>query len=494
MRPKVFEVLRYLVENPGRLVSKDELIKTVWPNTAVTDESLTNCISEVRRAVGDRAQEMIKTVPRRGYLFAAPVAREDAVQPKMVPDGAVLESAAGKPSIAVLAFANMSGDSSQEYLSDGITEDIITELSRFSEVLVIARNSSFQYKGKAVDVRQVGRELGVTYVLEGSVRRHKDRVRITAQLVDAVSGAHRWAERYDRKIEDVFAIQDEVARTIVTILVAHVNKAEIESARNKPPASWQAYDYYLRAADTLVSYLSSFKAEDLYETRRLLQHSISTDPNYARAHAAISRTHLRSWLDPVDGDFLNPAALDRAYQAARRAVQLDPNLPQARAHLGTVLSFQAQHGASLAEFDRAVALNPNFTDYRFAAALVRAAEPVRAIEVVEKHMRLDPFYPPMAPGWLGLARYMLKEYSKALPPLRECVSRAPNFRAGRAWLAAAYAQLGRLEEARAEADEVLRIEPNYTIQGTQRQLSVYKDPMDVEHFLDGLRKAGLPKS
>jgi adenylate cyclase len=220
--------------------------------------------------------------------------------------------------------------------------------------------------------------------------------------------------------------------------------------------------------------LSSFKVEDLYEARRLLQHSLSSDPDYPRAHAAISRTHLRAWLDSVDSDFLNPAALDRAYQSARKAVELDPNLPQAHAYLGIVLSFQGRHDAALAEFEKAIALNPNFTDYRFAAALVRAAEAGRAIEVAEKHMRLDPFYPPMAPGWLGFAHYMLKEYSKALPPLRECVSRAPNFRVGRAWLAATYAQLGRLED------------------GTQRRLGAYKRPEDVEHFFDGLRKAGLP--
>ena len=157
-----------------------------------------------------------------------------------------------RPSIAVLAFANLSGDKEQEYFSDGITEDIITELSRFSELFVIARNSSFQYKGKATDVRQVGRDLGVRYVLEGSVRRGGDRLRISAQLIDAMTGGHRWAERYDRKLEDVFAVQDEIVRTIVTILAAHVRKAETERTRTKPPNSWQAYDYYLQAVDAFL--------------------------------------------------------------------------------------------------------------------------------------------------------------------------------------------------------------------------------------------------
>jgi adenylate cyclase len=265
LRPKSFEILRLLVENSGRLVTKDELIRTAWPNVTVTDESLTRCISEMRQALADNDQRIIKTVPRRGYRFSIPVSRLEtgaALAPQ--PAGANMErgrrsSAADLPldqppsdgaCVAVLPFANLSGDLQQEYFSDGITEDIITELSRFSELLVIARNSTFQYKGKAVDVRQIGRELGARYVLEGSIRRAGDRIRINAQLIDAVTGIHRWAERYDRELSDVFAVQDEVARTIVAILAAHVTKAETDRTFLKPPATWEAYDYYLRGAET----------------------------------------------------------------------------------------------------------------------------------------------------------------------------------------------------------------------------------------------------
>lgn len=393
-----------------------------------------------------------------------------------------------KPSIAVLPFDNLSGDATQDYFSDGITEDIITELSRFSELFVIARNSSFQYKGKFPDIRQVGRELGVRYVLEGSIRRAGDRVRITGQLIDATTGGHRWAERYDRELKDVFALQDEVARTIVSILALHVNKAEAERTLLKPPATWQAYDYYMRAVDTLASYWSSFKAEQLYESRRLIERSLSIDPTYARAYATLSNTYVTAWVQSLDAE-----ALDRAYQYARTAVQLDPNLPTAHAHLGVVLSYKGQHAESVGEFERAIALNPNFTDWRFAMGLVRGGESGRAIQVLETHMRLDPFYPPLALGWLGLAHYTLKLYSKALPFLRECVSRAPDMRHSHVWLAANFAQLGQLDEARAEAAEVLRIDPEYTIEGTQRRLSAYKLSADEEHYFDGLRKAGLPE-
>ena len=494
LRPKSFEVLRYLVTNAGRLISKEELIAAVWPNAVVTDESLTRCVSDVRAAIGDRTQTIIKTVPRRGYLFSAGVTCH-AVSKPIGPTGSAarLERAVpDKPSIAVLPFTNMS-DSSQEYLSDGVTEDIITELSRFSELFVIARNSSFQYRGNPVDVRQVGRELGVRYVLEGSFRRIGDRARISAQLIDAVSGAHRWAERYDRVLDDVFAVQHELAQTIVAILAAHVRKAEAERTLWKPPASWHAHDFYLRGIDTLASYTSSFNVDELYQARSLLEQAISGDPSNARAYAKLSWTHVSAWLHPLDQDFQSPAALERAYQLARQAVQLDPNLPDAHAHLGIVLTWQQRHEASLAEMARARELNPNYTDWRMAIGLVYAGELEKAVQDLDRHMRLDPFYQPIAATVLGMARYLLKQHSQAVSPLQECVTRAPNLRAGHIWLAATYAQLGQLAEAREEAKEVLRIEPKFTIEGTQRRISVFRRAEDREHYFDGLCKAGLPE-
>ena len=251
LRPKCFEVLRHLVESSNRLISKEELISSVWPQAVVTDESLARCISDVRAAIADHGHQIIKTVPRRGYLFTADVTRLEAAAQRQQQSGAAAvteRSVADLPSIAVLAFTNMSGDVEQEYFSDGITEDIITELSRFAELLVVARNSSFRYKGQSVDERNVGRELSARYVLEGSVRRAGDRIRITAQLIDASTGAHRWAERYDRKLKDVFAVQDEISRTVASILACHVNKAEVERVLLKPPTSWQAYDFYMRAS------------------------------------------------------------------------------------------------------------------------------------------------------------------------------------------------------------------------------------------------------
>jgi adenylate cyclase len=373
-----------------------------------------------------------------------------------------------------------------------MTDDIITELSRFSDLFVIARNSSFQYKGKAVDVRQVGRELGVRYVLEGGIRRGGNRMRINAQLVDAATGAHLWAERYDRQVDDLFVIQDQVVRAIAPVLVAHVNKAEVERTLLKPPSTWAAHDLYLRGADTLRAFLSSYEGTELHAARKFLEQSLAADPNYARANVDLSFTHFTAWLNPVDGDFLKPEALDHAYALARKAMQLDPNLPVCRAQLGMVLTFRRRHDEAIAEFERAQGLNPNFNDWRFANSLVYAGDAARAVEVADTIVRLDPFYVPIAGGFRGLAYYMLKRYDTAIASLSEAAGRSPRHRPVRQWLGAAYAQAGQLEDARNEAAAVLDIQPDYTIQGMARHFSPFRRLIDAEHLFDGLRKAGLP--
>jgi len=365
-------------------------------------------------------------------------------------------------------------------------------LSRFSDLFVIARNSSFKYKGKAVDVRQVGRELGVRYALEGSIRRGGDRVRISAQLVDSATGAHRWAERYDRELKDVFAIQDEVARTIAAILAAHVNKAEAERTLLKPPATWHAYDHYMRAAAAWASFQSSWKLDQLLETRRHLTDSLKIDPKYARPYSLLASTHRVAWLNPVNEEYLSPAALDRAIALARTAIELDPNLPEAYAELAYNIIRKSDFDGATVAAERAIALNSNFVDYRLAQVFYSVGQPAKAIEIAKAQMRLDPFHPHFAPLIAGIAYYLLKEYQEAQRWLREATGRAPNHQYGHAFLAAACAQLGRVEDARTEAAEVLRVNPRYTI-GTQRQVSILKRAEDSDHLIDGLRKAGLPE-
>jgi adenylate cyclase len=502
VEPQVFDLLAYLIKNRERVASKDDLVAAIWGGRIVSESTLTTRINAARGAIGDSGaeQRLIKTLARKGLRFVGDV-REEARPEKVTPIGrghvATQQpnpelSLPDKPSIAVLPFANLSGDPQQDYFSDGITEDIITELSRFSELQVIARNSTFQFKGKAVDIRQVGRELGARYVLEGSVRRSGDRIRITAQLIDAMTGANRWAERYDRELHDVFAVQDEVARAIVAILAAVVNRAEIDRALLKPPAAWEAYEYYLRGAEAYSLHSTRRTTASLYDARRLLKQSLAIDPNYARACAMLSETYVYAYVEPLDCDYLNPAALDRALDLAETAVNLDAHLPQAHAQLGHTLIFKRRHDAAIAEFERAFALNPNFIDNRFAFALSCAGEHARAIEVLEANIRLDPFQPVIfSLGAMGMANYMLKRYD-TVRLLRECASRLPNLQACHVFLASAYAQSGQLEEASVEAAEVLRINPSFSIEKWKR-LAVYKNPKDAEHRIDGLRKAGLPE-
>ena len=256
--PKAFDLLAYVIRNRERVVSRDDLLSSVWDGRIVSESALTTCINAARHAISDSGEEqrLIKTLARNGIRFVGAVREErepaDSSLKKIVDSSKATLSLPDKPSIAILPFANISRDPDQEYFADGITEDIITELSQFSELFVIARNSSFQYKGRTIDARQIGRELGVRYLLEGSVRRLGSRVRIAAQLVDALTGVQRWGKRYDSRLEDIFAIQDEVVRSIAPMLVSHINKAEIERTLLKPPATWQAYDYNCgRSMDSL---------------------------------------------------------------------------------------------------------------------------------------------------------------------------------------------------------------------------------------------------
>jgi adenylate cyclase len=320
------------------------------------------------------------------------------------------------------------------------------------------------------------------------------RIRIAAQLVEAMTGTHCWGERYDRELRDAFAVQDEVARAIVTTLAAHVNRAEIERALLKPPAAWEAYEYYLRGTEAFFAVQHRRAKASLYDARRLLEKSVAIDPDYARAAALLSRVHLNGYLMPADGDHLSPAAFDRALELAQTAVRLDERLPQARAQLGDVLLYKGRHDAAIAEYQRAFALNPNFTDYRYARALMFAGEPARAVEVLGAN-RLDPFQSdlPAVTFWIGWANYVLRRYGEAVRLCREFASRLPDVHWAHMVLASAHAQLGQLEEARKEVAEVLRIYPSFTIERSQR-LHPFKDPKDADHSNDGLRKAGLPET
>jgi TolB-like protein len=315
LRLKSFEVLRYLIENADRLVTREEAIRAVWSNVVVTDESLTHCVSELRLALGDGQQAIIKTVPRRGYRFAAPVtclttgdvpqqsAPTAALPHSNLSDGASRPEPPlpDRPSVAVLPFQNLSGDANQEYFADGVVEEIITALSRFSGLFVIARNSSFTYKCRAVDVKQVGRELGVRYVLEGSVRKAANRVRITAQLIDATNGAHLWADRFDGSLEDILDLQDHLTANVVNAIAPKLEQAEITRAGRKPTESLDAYDYFLRGMR--AAYQDTRGSID--HALRLFSTAIELDPEFAAAYGWAAYCYVfrktSGWMDDPVG-------------------------------------------------------------------------------------------------------------------------------------------------------------------------------------------------
>ncbi len=301
----------------------------------MTEESITQCVSEVRQALGDQQQRIIKTMPRRGYIFSVAV-QTFADGPGVAPDqaGAFPAGAASEldkrlrdeASIAVLPFTNISGDPSQEYLSDGITEDVINGLSLFSELAVIASNSSFSYKGRAVNVAPSARSW-VFYVVEGTVRRFNDRIRTTAQLVDAQSGVRRWSERFDAALGDVFTVQDEITRAIVSLVVAHLGKAEVERVSTKLANSWSAYDFLMRGDQELRIYQRTWASPHLFEARRYFAEAHKIDPGSARIAAMLGHTFVRAFADPSIEDLGDASVLNLGYDLVSRAVNLDPNLP-----------------------------------------------------------------------------------------------------------------------------------------------------------------------
>lgn len=495
IEPKVFDLLVHLIENRDRVVSKDSLIAAIWGDRIVSDSALTTCINSARGALGDTGarQNLIKTVLRKGWRFVGDIHQEGTTAQHLRPLPTAAFPAIGpKPSIVILPLINLSGAADQEHIADGITDDIITELSRFSELFVIARNSSFQYRAQFIDVCQIGQELGVRYVLEGGLRRSEERFRINVRLVDTMTGGQIWSERYERGLAYVFAVQDEIVKAIVSVLVAHLTQAEIERVSKSAPTSWVAYDHLMQGNGQQLKFLSTYEKNDLYLARSCFEKALDIDAGYAPGHVGLSFTYSLAWMHNLDGDYLNPAALDRAHDAARLAIHFNARLPKARAELGFCELWKRNHQAALEGFQYAITLNPNFCDWRYAAALTLDGQFEATISIVQDYMRRDPFYPAMAIGWLGIALHMQGRYREALAPLLEFRDRAPGHRGAHSQLAAVYARLGMDDDARQELTALLKIDPEHRIGHHIRALQPYRLQEHNEHLWEGLRMAGLP--
>jgi adenylate cyclase len=392
-----------------------------------------------------------------------------------------------KPSIAVLPFANMSGDAEQEYFSDGMTEDLITDLSKISGLFVIARNSSFTYKGRSAKVQEIGRDLGVRFVLEGSIRKAGNRVRITAQLIDAGSGGHLWAERFDRELTDIFSTQDEVVEKIVGALAVTLTRGEEQRLRRRDTSNVEAYESWLRARELL----GRGTRESVLQAREMHRRAIEIDPNFAAPHAGLS---LAAIADYSSGWTLDPAqALDEAERWARRAVELNDQEPVSHMALGNVLLWRRDHEGALAEFRHMIALDPNFAQGHAATglALMYAGQAAEALEAIAVAMRLDPYYPAIVLYFLGQANFSLGKYETAAQHLVERIARTPGTDSSRMLLASCYGHLGRVDDARAAWQELLKVNPDFSLIQRERVLP-YKDARDFQRIAEGLAKAGLP--
>ena len=390
--------------------------------------------------------------------------------------------------IAILPFTNMSGDPEQEYFSDGISEDIITDLSKIADLTVIARNSSFTYKGRSVDVRTIGRELGVQSVLEGSIRRSGNRVRITAQLIDATSGGHLWADRYDRDLTDIFEVQDDVTRRIVDALKVTLSPGEKERLADTKTSNLAAYDYLLRGREFMLG--KEKNRETFEQATTYFKKALELDPNYSQAYACLGFAHIfdyqNRWTDDPD------RSLPLAKQYARQALEKDPNEPLARCVSAMTASFEKDLDRAKSEIDLALSLNPNLALAHNLSGgnRIYAGQPLEAIPKIEYAMRLDPALSPQFLHFLGMAYLLAGKYETAAALLRQRIVLAPRTDFSRALLASALGHLGEFEEARRVWGELREINPGYTfVDHVGRQ--PFRREEDVARIAEGLRKAQL---
>jgi adenylate cyclase len=390
-----------------------------------------------------------------------------------------------KPSIAVLPFVNMSGDKEQEYFSDGITENIITGLSKIPRLFVIARNSTFVYKGKGVKVQQVAEDLGVRYVLEGSVQRSGNRVRVTAQLIDALTGNHLWADRYDRDLKDIFAVQDEITMKILGAMQVKLTEGE-QTLRGKPPRSLEAF---LRVLQT-QEYIQRFNIEGNIMGKQLAEEAIALDPEFASAYYALASAYMMDvWL----GSSKSPKeSLDKAVELTQKAISLDPKDSRHYALLGYLYVMKREYDKAIVEGEKAVALDPGGADAHAWLGMILnyADRPKEAIPVFEKAIRLNPF----GPTWyflnFGTSYRMIEQYQEAITQYKKALRIAPNNIMAHLSLAGTYSLLGRNEEARAEAEEVLRLNPKFFLESYAKTLP-FKNQAQIDRLVEALRKAGL---
>lgn len=495
LRPKSFALLRHLVENPERLIDRDEIMRAVWPGVIVTEDSIAQCIKEIRRALGDDEQHFLRTLPRRGYLFAAKVSRADAAVTTPIAATSAAHAAdasrppTGRPMVVVLPFENIGNDPEEAYFVDGLTADLVTDLTRFQSLHVVSprRNDQRRALPKTPWAREILPQR-TAYLVSGSIRRAGGRIRATAQLEDAGSGVRLWAERFDRSLDDLFAVQEELAERLAAHLVSQVEHDGMRRARRHPPASLDAYDLCLRGRELHAR----ATAADTLAAREMFARAIEADPDYATAYAwqayTVQRAMTHLWGEPRG----RPAAI-LSLELARRAVEIEPGSPLCLARLAFVLLLNAQWDEALETGRAAVLANPCAVETRqaYGMVLMQAGDPAEAVREIRLAVSLDPFHPPGLRAELGRALLLAGRPEEALPELRWCAARLPDYGPCRQALVVAAALAGRMEEARAAVREVLRLTPDRTTRNIA-EMWFFRDPAVVERFRAGFRAAGFP--
>jgi TolB-like protein len=498
--PKVFDLLLFLVKNRDHVVSKDDLLDAVWAGRIVSESTLTSHINAVRKAIGDSGEEqrLVRTLARKGFRFVGDVKETSDGRASPGTSTAKPDEAAApvlvlpdSPSIAALPFQNWSSDPEQEYFADGVVEDIITALSRIRWLFVIARNSSFTYKGRAVDVKQVGRELGVRYVLEGSVRKAANRVRITGQLIDATTGTHLWADRFEGKLDDLFALQDQVATSVVGAIGPQLERAEIERAMRKPTESLDAYDYYLRGMANF--HQGSRQAID--EALPLFHRAFELDPRFASAFGMAASCHywrkMNNWMNDRLPELAEGARL------ASRAVELGANDAVALTRGGHSLAhFGGDLDRGIAAVDRALVLDPNLSAAWYLSGFQRISlgEHDDAIDRFARAMRLSPLDPEIFQMQTGtaMAHMFARRFEDASTWADKASRELPNILRVSAFSAASHALAGRMNEARGALLHMRRLDPTMRLSNVEDWV-VLRRAEDLATFVEGLRRAGLPE-
>jgi TolB-like protein/tetratricopeptide (TPR) repeat protein len=482
-------LLALLVKQAGAPVSKQALIEAAWPAQAIEESNLSVQIAAVRRVFEDLAggAGWIETLPRRGYRYVGPAVANGSGS-DADPPGSRSLALPDKPSVAVLPFSNLAGDTEQDYFTDGMVADIITGLSRINWLFVIARNSTFTYKGRAVDVKQVGRELGVRYVLEGSVRKFVGSLRVTGQLIDASTGAHVWAERYDRRSDDIFALQDDIAQSVVGAIAPSVRRAEIDRVKRKRPDSLDAYDLVLRAQSDVDSGMPAQVTRALV----LLERALALEPDYALAHGNTAMCHHCLFLRGG----LQEASRAASVRHARSAIIHGQDDALALTLAGFSIGMDGHdRAAAFTALEAALAISPSsaLTYILGSVILGWGGEAERAIEWSERGMRLSPFDPWAFAAFdaQAMSHFLRGRYDEACRAAYRSVQSNPAHSITYVQLAAALAKLGRLQEAKVAAARVLELHP--TFRYSRQFAGVNCAPALAEILGDALGAAGLPE-